>query len=159
MAIAVSIETGGFRRGRSVVVGGRGHDRGVGVETDTLPYADIERLRLSPIAPLPRRRDTGEVSHDAHPSRRRHRLRGRYLYAPVLTAQAQASDTEIRTASNAARYTGEFRRDLPGRDALHWAQGKLAVSDTAIAFSGDIAPGPDYWCERFSQFIGAAQYR
>ncbi|KVQ00497.1 hypothetical protein WJ95_28430 [Burkholderia ubonensis] len=130
---------------------------------------------------------------------------------PLFTADAEASDADVRAVSNTARYTGEFKRDLPGSDPLHWAQGKIAITDDAIAFEGEVAPGPDYkiylipnfvdtkekflaaklhavrigdlntfgnfvtplprnigidqfttvviWCERFSQFISAAQYR
>ena len=130
---------------------------------------------------------------------------------PILTADAQASSADVRVIHGAARYTGEFRRDLSGSDPLHWAQGKVTVANDAIAFEGKVAPGPDYkiyllpefvetkeqflaaqsravrvgdlkafgnfvtrlpnnididrfttvviWCERFSRFISAAQYR
>ena len=130
---------------------------------------------------------------------------------PILAADAHASSADVRVIHNAARYTGEFRRDLSGSDPLHWAQGKVTVANNAIAFEGKVAPGPDYkiyllpefvetkeqflaaqsravrvgdmkafgnfvtrlpnnididrfttvviWCERFSRFISAAQYR
>ena len=110
-----------------------------------------------------------------------------------------------------ATYRTTFRRDLKGSDAVHWAEGKVSVSATQVAFDGKMGPGPDYkvylvrdfvdnkadflkikaqaqrigevktfnrflvevpanvdvddyttvvvWCERFSQFISAGQYR
>jgi hypothetical protein len=130
---------------------------------------------------------------------------------PILTAGPGISAAEAGAAARAARYRGQFMRDLRGSDALHWADGALAVTDDALVFDGRIAPGPDYrvylvpefvdsgdaflalksrarqvgalrtfgasrtplapdvdvdayttvviWCERFSRFIGAAQYR
>ncbi|MDR6504038.1 hypothetical protein J2785_007232 [Burkholderia ambifaria] len=133
------------------------------------------------------------------------------IYAlPLLTAQTGASDAEIRAVRATAHSVGNFKRGLPGSDPLHWAQGTVVIADDAIAFEGDVAPGPDYkvylapefvdtkekflaakshsvrvgdlktfgnfvmklprdiaidqyttvviWCERFSQFISAAQY-
>ncbi|KVD74096.1 hypothetical protein WS62_06360 [Burkholderia sp. ABCPW 14] len=130
---------------------------------------------------------------------------------PILTADAGASETELRPITGRALYTGRFERGLTGGDPLHWTDGKLSVTRTALAFEGRVAPGPDYkiyltrefvaskqafvaaksralrvgelktfgdfvvpladgvdvgdyttvviWCERFSQFIGAAKYR
>jgi hypothetical protein len=129
---------------------------------------------------------------------------------PILTAGPGLSAADARAAAQEARYRGHFVRDLPGSDALHWADGALAVTDDALVFDGRVAPGPDYrvylvpefvdsgpaflalkararqvgalrtfgasrtplpsdvdagayttvviWCERFSRFIGAAQY-
>ncbi|MDR0245517.1 MAG: DM13 domain-containing protein [Burkholderia sp.] len=68
---------------------------------------------------------------------------GIYLL-PVLTASEGASAVELRVAADNALHAGRFRRDLPGSDPLHWAEGKLSVTDKAIAFEGDVAPGPDY---------------
>ncbi|CAN0646786.1 hypothetical protein WJ15_22460 [Burkholderia cepacia] len=63
---------------------------------------------------------------------------------PILTATEGASAVELQLAAENARHTGRFERNLPGSDALHWADGKLTVTDSSIAFEGDIAPGPDY---------------
>ena len=67
------------------------------------------------------------------------------IYAlPILTAP-DAPTSEV-TAAVAARaeYTGTFRRDLAGSDLLHWGEGSVSVGTEAIAFTGELAPGPDY---------------
>ncbi|MBD8635996.1 DM13 domain-containing protein [Stenotrophomonas sp. CFBP 13725] len=135
---------------------------------------------------------------------------GVYLL-PILTAPADPPADAVMTAINDATYHAAFKRDLPGSDRLHWAEGSVGVGQKTIAFSGEMAPGPDYkvyltrdyvdtidgflkvkaqarrvgearsfkrllidvppdvnvkdyttvvvWCETFSKFISAAQYR
>jgi hypothetical protein len=135
---------------------------------------------------------------------------GIYLL-PILAAPPAPTAAEVRTASAGASYTGVFRRELKGSDALHWGEGQVSLSPAAISLMGRIAPGPAYklylvpefvetpedfkrvkaqsvsvgdvktfenfivplppgtpldkfntvviWCESFSQFITAAQYR
>jgi hypothetical protein len=130
---------------------------------------------------------------------------------PILTAPVAPSRAEVQAASDGAKYTGEFRRDLKGSDPLHWGEGTVSVGPTRVALQGRVAPGPDYklylapsfvetkgafmkvkassvrvgdvntfenfivqvppsvdvsryntvvvWCEAFSMFISAAQYR
>ena len=63
---------------------------------------------------------------------------------PILTAQPGASAAQVQAVSQQARYSGTFRKDLTGSDALHWARGRLHVSAGALAFEGSVAPGPDY---------------
>jgi hypothetical protein len=63
---------------------------------------------------------------------------------PILTEQTGASVEQVRAVSQQSRYTGTFRKDLAGSDALHWASGQLHVSAHALAFEGSVAPGPDY---------------
>ena len=63
---------------------------------------------------------------------------------PILTAPESPSDDVVQSAAETARFTGEFRRDLEDSDALHWGEGTLYVSRDAIAFEGNLAPGPDY---------------
>lgn len=72
---------------------------------------------------------------------------------PILTASEGASAVELQVAAENARHTGRFERGLPGSDALHWADGKLTVTDTSIAFEGDIAPGPDYKIYLVPEFV------
>lgn len=67
------------------------------------------------------------------------------IYAlPILTAPAGPPLEELRTRSEVATYSGEFRRDLQGSDVLHWGEGWVAVSETHITLMGRLAPGPDY---------------
>ncbi|WP_323120469.1 DM13 domain-containing protein [Burkholderia alba] len=63
---------------------------------------------------------------------------------PILTAEPGVSAQAARAAAQQARYTGQFRRDLPGSDALHWADASLAVTPGALVLEGRVAPGPDY---------------
>lgn len=134
------------------------------------------------------------------------------IYAlPVLIAPPGPDAAQLAAMADSARYRTKLRRDLPGSDMLHWAEGSVSIGADAIAFSGRLAPGPDYvlylspryveteaevlqhkssmarvgpvrsfenflvplpasvnpddyntvliWCETFSQFISAGQYR
>lgn len=134
------------------------------------------------------------------------------VYAlPILIAPTAPTQPEIAAQARAARYTGQFRRDLKDSDPLHWGQGTVSVGPTSVVLEGELAPGPDYklylspsfveteadfrrlkpqmirigdvktfrnflvsvpesadieafntvivWCETFSQFITAAQYK
>jgi hypothetical protein len=130
---------------------------------------------------------------------------------PILTAPPGPDAATLAAMAASATWQGDFRRDLPGSDPLHWGEGRVSVSASAISHAGRLAPGPDYklylvpefvdtgaaflavkdralriadiktfdgfvaevpagvdleahttvlvWCERFSQFITAAQYR
>ncbi len=67
------------------------------------------------------------------------------IYAlPILTAPASPATEVVRATASAAQFTGTFRRDLTDSDALHWGEGALYISDDAVAFEGNLAPGPDY---------------
>ena len=134
------------------------------------------------------------------------------IYAlPILTAPTAPTNTHAASAASKAAYTGSFRRNLKGSDALHWGDGIVSVGSENIVLVGKLAPGPDYklylsptfveteadfvrlksqmklvgdvrtfdnfvvavpnavdvsqykaviiWCESFSQFISATQYR
>lgn len=130
---------------------------------------------------------------------------------PILIAPPAPEATEVGALAAKARFSGQFRRDLAGSDALHWGEGMVSVGPAAVALMGRLAPGPDYklylvpsfvqdeaqflrvkaqalrvgdvktfdnfivalppgvdltayntvvvWCETFSEFISAAQYR
>ena len=77
---------------------------------------------------------------------------GIYLL-PILTAPAAPSATEVAAASNQAEFKGEFRRDLKDSDFLHWGEGVVSVSKSAIALMGKIAPGPDYKLYLSPEFV------
>ena len=67
------------------------------------------------------------------------------IYAlPILIAPPPPTAAEVKSAVAGAAYTGTFRRDLPGSDALHWGEGKVTIGPRRIAFEGKLAPGPDY---------------
>ncbi|WP_454737527.1 DM13 domain-containing protein [Cupriavidus necator] len=72
---------------------------------------------------------------------------------PILTAQAGASAEQVQAVSQQASYSGTFRKDLAGSDAFHWASGRLHVSPQALAFEGEVAPGPDYRIYLAPEFV------
>ncbi len=68
---------------------------------------------------------------------------GVYLL-PILTAQENATLSEITNVQKQAKYVGKFVPNQQGSDPLHWVDGELFVTDNEIAFKGKVAPGPDY---------------
>lgn len=68
---------------------------------------------------------------------------GVYLL-PILIAPEAPSAAEVTRAAAQAEFRGQFRRDLKDSDALHWGEGTVSVSRSAIALAGKVAPGPDY---------------
>jgi len=68
---------------------------------------------------------------------------GIYLL-PILIAPDDPPVTQVQAAMNDATYRTTFRRDLKGSDAVHWAEGKVSVSATQVAFDGKMGPGPNY---------------
>jgi hypothetical protein len=60
---------------------------------------------------------------------------------------------DLSAASEGAKFTGEFRRDLKDSDFLHWGEGKLAVGERQIALIGKLAPGPDYKLYLSPEFV------
>lgn len=84
---------------------------------------------------------------------------GIYLL-PILSAPAAPSAADVAAAASGASYSGQFRRDLKGSDALHWGEGRLTVSAKAVALAGSVAPGPAYklylvpqWVETKDDFV------
>jgi hypothetical protein len=74
-------------------------------------------------------------------------------FLPILIAPPAPSAADVKAAAGAAQYTAEFRRDLRGSDLLHWGEGRVAVSPKAVAFSGRLAPGPDYKLYLSPEFV------
>jgi hypothetical protein len=67
------------------------------------------------------------------------------IYAlPILIAPAAPTAEEIKAATAQTQFTGQFKRDLKDSDALHWGEGVVSLSPTAISLTGKLAPGPDY---------------
>jgi Electron transfer DM13 len=72
---------------------------------------------------------------------------------PILTAPKGPSLEEVKSAAGSAEYTAEFRKDLKGSDLLHWGEGKVSVSRSAISLMGKVAPGPDYKLYLAPEFV------
>jgi hypothetical protein len=72
---------------------------------------------------------------------------------PILTAPPAPTESEIKAMSSQALYTGQFRKDLAGSDALHWGEGSVSLSPSAITLDGKLAPGPDYQLYLSPKFV------
>ncbi len=77
---------------------------------------------------------------------------GIYLL-PILSAPEAPSAAEVQSVAAGAQYSGRFRRDLKGSDALHWGEGAVSVSRRAISLSGRVAPGPAYKLYLVPEFV------
>ena len=77
---------------------------------------------------------------------------GIYLL-PILTAAPSPEAEVLASEASEATYRVELTRDLAGSDALHWGEGTISVSPTAIVHQGELAPGPDYRLYLTSGFV------
>ena len=73
-------------------------------------------------------------------------------FLPILTAPAGPERAALVAAAADARFTGTFKRDLPGSDFLHWGEGTVSLS-TRIVHDGRLSPGPDYKLYLVDQFV------
>ncbi len=65
-------------------------------------------------------------------------------FLPILIAPEQPPAEMLTEAVASAQYTAEFKRDLAGSDLLHWGEGTVSIGSEMVAFTGKLAPGPDY---------------
>jgi len=72
---------------------------------------------------------------------------------PILIAPPAPAEAEILEMASQAQFTSEFRRDLAGSDALHWGEGVVSVSRSAVSLMGKLAPGPDYKLYLSPEFV------
>jgi hypothetical protein len=77
---------------------------------------------------------------------------GVYLL-PVLVAPPSPTTDQVRAVASKAIFTGTFRRDLQGSDALHWGEGVVSVAADSISLDGELAPGPDYKLYLSPEFV------
>jgi hypothetical protein len=76
------------------------------------------------------------------------------IYAlPILIAPAAPTLEEIKSATTRVQFTGQFKRDLKDSDSLHWGEGVVSLSPTAISLTGRLAPGPDYKLYLSPEFV------
>ncbi|MBU0655837.1 MAG: DM13 domain-containing protein [Gammaproteobacteria bacterium] len=73
---------------------------------------------------------------------------------PILTASSAPIAEELADMAAQAVFKGEFRRDLPDSDFLHWGEGKVFITPDAVALQGRLAPGPDYKLYLSPEFVG-----
>lgn len=77
---------------------------------------------------------------------------GIYLL-PILTAPASPDADMLQSKAEAALYTAELTRDLPGSDFLHWGEGRISITETEVIHEGRLAPGPDYKLYLLPRFV------
>ena len=65
-------------------------------------------------------------------------------FLPILIAPPAPTASDVSAVAKEQVFSGTFRRDLKGSDALHWGEGTVSVGPRAIALAGKLAPGPDY---------------
>jgi hypothetical protein len=76
------------------------------------------------------------------------------IYAlPILTAPEAPTLAEVESLVGDVEYRGQFRKDLEGSDLLHWGEGEVSVSSTAIALKGEVSPGPNYKLYLTPEFV------
>lgn len=76
------------------------------------------------------------------------------IYAlPILTAPEAPTLAEVESLAGNVEYTGQFRKDLEGSDLLHWGEGEVSISPTAIALKGEVSPGPNYKLYLMPEFV------
>lgn len=63
---------------------------------------------------------------------------------PLLTAGDGPDKNAVDQVMENRHYSGTFSRDREDSDLLHWGEGELSIGPSRIAFSGRLAPGPDY---------------
>ncbi|NVE95579.1 DM13 domain-containing protein [Altererythrobacter lutimaris] len=75
------------------------------------------------------------------------------FYLPILTAEAAPEASVLEQQAASAEYSAELTRDLRGSDGLHWGEGTISVSETAISHQGELSPGPDYKVYLTKEFV------
>ncbi|MEF1230643.1 hypothetical protein QTO02_24780, partial [Vibrio fortis] len=67
------------------------------------------------------------------------------VYAlPILIEPESPSVNSVQAVTEKAVLSGEFTKDRQDSDFLHWGEGIVSITEDAIAFEGELAPGPDY---------------
>jgi hypothetical protein len=74
-------------------------------------------------------------------------------FLPILTAPQAPVAAEVAAAAGKAQFKGEFRRNLKDSDFLHWGEGTVSVSASAVALMGKVSPGPDYKLYLSPEFV------
>ncbi|XUU61221.1 DM13 domain-containing protein [Erythrobacter sp. HA6-11] len=75
------------------------------------------------------------------------------FYLPILTAESAPEAAVLEQQAASAEFSAELTRDLRGSDGLHWGEGTISVSETAISHQGELSPGPDYKVYLTKEFV------
>jgi len=71
---------------------------------------------------------------------------GVYTLPIIIELKSDRPQTANLTPAVESDPTGQFDRNSPGSDPLHWGEGTVRVSNAKLVFEQDVkfAPGPDY---------------
>ncbi|RXJ71789.1 hypothetical protein CS022_19690 [Veronia nyctiphanis] len=72
---------------------------------------------------------------------------------PILIAPPPPDSVSIQSAVQASEYTGAFTKDREDSDGLHWGEGEVSIGDDQVVFTGELAPGPDYYLYFSPEFV------
>jgi hypothetical protein len=78
---------------------------------------------------------------------------GVYFLPIVIAAHSPVPAEEIALQAGAAKFHGQFRRNLEDSDPLHWGEGTVSISEHAISLAGKLSPGPDYKLYLSPEFV------
>lgn len=79
-------------------------------------------------------------------------MMGIYLL-PIITAPMAPDQASLELTAKNCAYVGTFARNRIDSDLLHWGEGEISISLDTIAFSGELAPGPDYRLYLSPEFV------
>ncbi len=71
---------------------------------------------------------------------------GVYTLPIIIEAQSEKQQIADLTPADESDPIGQFDRNSPGSDPLHWGEGTVRISSGKLIFEDDVklAPGPDY---------------
>lgn len=74
-------------------------------------------------------------------------------FLPILIAPPAPEASLLQQIEQTALYTTTIKENLQGSDTLHWGEGTFQISTNKIAFTGSLAPGPDYRVYLVPEFV------
>lgn len=74
-------------------------------------------------------------------------------FLPILIEPPPPESSAVARVVETSEYTATFSREREDSDALHWGEGEVSIGPDAIAFTGELAPGPDYRLYLSPEFV------
>lgn len=78
---------------------------------------------------------------------------GGIYFLPILTEPPGPESSAVAEVAATRDFMATFSRDREDSDALHWGEGEVSIRADAIAFTGELAPGPDYRLYLSPEFV------
>ncbi|MBL4785367.1 MAG: DM13 domain-containing protein [Cohaesibacteraceae bacterium] len=74
-------------------------------------------------------------------------------FLPILIAPPAPEASLLQQIEQNALYTATIKENLKGSDTLHWGEGTFHINTDKVAFTGTLAPGPDYRVYLVPEFV------